>query len=211
MTSGRACRRRPAPCSTGTAIRPTFASRPTSSILQAFQRRRRTSPARESLRCLATRSRPITSRRRAPSPSILPPGKYLVEHCRAAGGVQQFRVAARQSRSHDARDVRQHSPAQPDGARRRGSVDHPRSERRQDEHLRRRPALSAGGHAARRDRRQGVRLGQLARLGGEGLGVARRQGDHRPDLRAHSPQQPRLHGSPAACNSRKERRRSPWA
>ncbi len=81
----------------------------------------------------------------------------------------------------------------------RRALDRARAQRRQDEHLRRRDALPAGRHAAGRHRRARVRLGQLARLGGQGPGAAGRQGDHRRELRAHPPQQPGVHGRAAAA------------
>ena len=55
-----------------------------------------------------------------------------------------------------------------------------------------------GGHAAGRARRQGVRLGLVARLGGEGHEPARRARGDRAVLRAHPPLQPRRDGRPAA-------------
>ena len=118
---------------------------------------------------------------------------------RRAGRVQQLRLAPRQSRSDDARHLRQHPAAQPDGARRRRPVDAACAKRREDEHLRRLDALSTRRHAARRRRRGRIRLRQLARLGSQGFGAARHQGDRRPELRAHPPQQPRLYGRAAAA------------
>ena len=62
---------------------------------------------------------------------------------------------------------------------------------------------AADGH-----RRQGVRVGFVARLGGEGHAAARRQGGARGELRAHPPQQPGQHGRAAAgVQGRAERRR----
>ena len=81
----------------------------------------------------------------------------------------------------------------------RRAVDPARSQWRQNEHLRRRDALPAGGHAAGRHRRARVWLGKLARLGGQGLGAAGHQGDHRRELRAHPPQQPGVHGRAAVA------------
>ena len=69
---------------------------------------------------------------------------------RAAGGLQFVRRASRQSRSDDARHVRQHPPAQSACAGHRRRRHRPRAERRADEHLRRRDALQAGRHAAGR-------------------------------------------------------------
>ena len=55
------------------------------------------------------------------------------------------------------------------------------------------------GTAARRHRRQGIRIRIVARLGGEGHAAARREGGDRRELRAHPPQQPREHGRAAAA------------
>ncbi len=59
-------------------------------------------------------------------------------------------------------------------------------------------ALPGGGRPARRDRRQGVRLRLVARLGREGTAAPRRQGRDRRKLRAHPPLEPRGDGDPAA-------------
>ena len=60
-----------------------------------------------------------------------------------------------------------------------------------------------GGHAAGRARRQGVRLGLVARLGGEGHQPARRARRDRAVVRAHPPLQPRRHGRAAAAVRRR--------
>ena len=49
------------------------------------------------------------------------------------------------------------------------------------------------------DRRQGIRIRIVARLGGEGDDAARREGGDRGELRAHPSQQPRQHGRAAAA------------
>ena len=54
-------------------------------------------------------------------------------------------------------------------------------------------------HAADHPCGQGVRHRQLARLGGEGHDVARREGGHRGELRAHPPLEPHRHGRAAAA------------
>ncbi len=64
-------------------------------------------------------------------------------------------------------------------------------------HLRRRDALQAGRHAARPGGRQGVRLGIVARLGGQGHDAAWRPRGHGRVLRAHPSVEPRRHGRPA--------------
>ena len=82
------------------------------------------------------------------------------------------------------------------GRRGRGDVDL----RRGDEVHRRRRA--AGGA-----RRQGVRLGLLARLGGEGHEAARRARGDRRELRAHPPLEPGRDGRAAAAVPRGTERR----
>ena len=64
-------------------------------------------------------------------------------------------------------------------------------------------ALPRGGHAADRDRGQGVRLRLVARLGGEGAEPARRAGGDRRELRAHPPLEPADDGHPAAAVPRR--------
>ena len=59
--------------------------------------------------------------------------------------------------------------------------------------------LPRGGDAARRDRRQGVRLGFIARLGREGAGTPRRPIRAGRELRADPPFEPRGHGDPPAA------------
>ena len=61
----------------------------------------------------------------------------------------------------------------------------------------------AAGHPARHLRRQGVRLGLVARLGGQGHQPARRQGGHHRELRAHPPLEPHRHGRRAAAVPRR--------
>ena len=56
-----------------------------------------------------------------------------------------------------------------------------------------------GRRAAHRPRGQGVRLGLVARLGGEGAAAARRARGDRRELRAHPPLEPGRHGRPAAA------------
>ena len=140
-------------------------------------------------------------------PADSPAGKYLISQRRHADRLQLVRRAPRQPRSHDARHVRQHPAAQPARARHRGRLDDAPAGERGDDDLRRVDALSGGGRAAAGHRRQGVRLGIVARLGGEGHAAARRQGRDRRELRADPPQQPRQHGRAAAVlQSRRERR-----
>ena len=87
---------------------------------------------------------------------------------REAGRLQLVRRPPRQSRSDDARDVRQHPSAEPDGARHRGRVDEIPADRRADDDLRRLGRLSAGACPAHGVRGQGVRIRVVTRLGCEG-------------------------------------------
>ena len=128
------------------------------------------------------------------------PGREVPDVARrAADGLQLVRRAPRQSRSDDARHVREHPPAQPARAGHRRRRHGARAERRADEHLRRRDALQAGRHAARHARRQGIRHRLVARLGREGHDAARREGRDRRELRAHPPLEPDRHGRAAAA------------
>ena len=141
-----------------------------------------------------------------------PAGRYLIEHGVEPQGFQLVWRTPRQSRSDDARHVRQRAAAQPAraGHRRRvttsiwdaqgGTSDAVRLRRCDPvhEHLRRGDAVSEARRAADRPRRQGIRLGLVARLGREGDDAARREGGHRGELRADSPQQSGEHGRAAA-------------
>ena len=67
--------------------------------------------------------------------------------------------------------------------------------------------LHSRGHPAHRHRRQGVRLGLLPRLGGQGHRAARRPGRAGRVVRAHPPLQPDRHGrAPAPVQGGRERR-----
>ena len=101
---------------------------------------------------LAGRALPARARRRAPR-------------------LQLLRVAARQPRGDDARHVRQRAPAQPARAGHRGRRDG--LGRRADDDLRRRDGRCRAGRPAVRAGGQGVRVGLLARLGGQGPEPAR--------------------------------------
>ena len=78
--------------------------------------------------------------------------------------------------------------------------------RRADVDLRRGDALRGRRRRAGRARRQGVRLGLLARLGGQGHQAARRARRDRRELRAHPPLEPRRHGRAAAAVPRRGER-----
>ena len=78
-----------------------------------------------------------------------------------------------------------------------GRLHRPPPRRRGDDDLRGQPRLRRGERAARRPGRQGVRVGFLARLGGEGIVPARCEGRYRGELRAHPPLEPDRHGRAA--------------
>ncbi len=136
-----------------------------------------------------------------------PGGQVSDRARRAAGRLQLLRRAPRQSRSDDARHVRERPPAEPARARHRGWLDHAPARRRRHDDLRRRHEVQGRGGAAGRAGGQGVRLRIVTRLGGERHAAARRPRRHRGELRAHSPQQPRQHGHSAAACSRTARTR----
>ena len=87
---------------------------------------------------------------------------------RPAQGFQFLRRAPRQSRSDDARHLRQHPPAQSARARHRRRLDDPSAERRKNVHLRRGHEVPRRERAARDHRRKRIRLRLLARLGRQG-------------------------------------------
>ena len=111
-----------------------------------------------------------------------PAGTLPDRERRAAARLQLVRVASRQPRGDDARHVRERPAAQPAGARNRGAMDDPPSGRRADDDLRCVHALHRRGRAADRDRRQGVWLRVVARLGRQGPAPARRARRDRAEL-----------------------------
>ena len=122
--TGATCRRRPVPSTTGTRPRPTSGSRRSS----------RTSARRgpigdiEGARVLVKVGDSITTDHISPAGSIKadsPAGQLPARARRRARGLQLLRRAARQPRGDDARHVREHPPAQRDGARHRGVVHDP--------------------------------------------------------------------------------------
>ena len=80
-----------------------------------------------------------------------------------------------------------------------GRLDRASARWRADVHLRRLRALSEGRRAADDPAGKGVRLGLLARLGGEGRAAAGRQSRAGGELRAHPSHQPGRHGRAAAA------------
>ena len=156
----------------------------------------------EGARCLVWLGDSVTTDHISPAGSIKPDspaGKYLVDH-----GVERkdFNSYGARRGNHEVMvrgtfaNVRLRNKLV---AGLGGHVDGARSVGRGDDDLRRVAALPRGGHAARRARRQGVRLGLVARLGGEGAEPARRQGGDRRVVRAHPPLEPADDGRAAAA------------
>ena len=126
-------------------------------------------------RALAVLGDSVTTDHISPAGAIKkdsPAGDVPARARRGAARVQLLRLAARQPRGDDARHLRQHPPAQPAGAGHRGRGHH--QGRRADQHLRRGDGVGGRGRAALRVGGQGVRLGFVARLGGQGAAPARR-------------------------------------
>ena len=175
----------------GARARPTCACRPTS---RTCPRRPRPSQDVPGARRAGAAGRQRHHRPHLPGgldQARRPGGRVPAGAGRGAEGLQLLRFAPRQPRGDGARHVRQHPPAQP--ARGAGSAPRaaspvtcrpgrPKGGRsgRADVDLRRGDALHAGRRPARRARRQGVRLGLLARLGGQGHEAARRARRDRP-------------------------------
>ena len=143
-------------------------------------------------RVLAILGDSVTTDHISPAGSIAsstPAGRYLVEH-----GVEprEFNSYGSRRGNHEVmvRHLREHPAAKPDRRGRRGRLHPALPRRRAAVDLRRVDALPGRRRAVGRDRRQGVRVGQLARLGGQGQRVAGRAGRDRPELRAHPPHQP---------------------
>ena len=91
-------------------------------------------------RVLAVLGSSVTTDHISPAGSIQPDGpagKYLIANGVKPVGLQLLRRAPRQSRSDDARHVREYSPAQSAGPRHRRRLDGASAERREDDHLRR--------------------------------------------------------------------------
>ncbi len=112
----------------------------------------------------------------------------------APEGLQPVRHATRQSRSHDARHVRQYPHQEPDGAWGRGRLHDPLSVASAHDHVRCSDALQIRARAARGLRRQGIRHRLVARLGGQGHGPARHSRGDRAVIRTHSSLESGRHG-----------------
>ena len=162
-------------------------------------------------RVLAVLGDSVTTDHISPAGSITvdsPAGKYLIAQWREAARIQFVRRAARQSRSDDARHVREHPAAQPACSRNRRRLDIASAERREDDASMMLPCdtsrkrvpliVLAGKEYGSGSSRDWAAKGTLL------LGRAR---GHRRKLRAHPPQQSGRHGRAAAANSCRARRR----
>ena len=198
------------PLRLGRRARPTCASRRTSRACRPSRRRSRTSRARACWPSSATASPPTTSRPPARSRRTGPPGAYLKEH-----GVEQrdFNSYGSRRGNHEVMmrgtfaNIRLRNQLAPGTE---GGVTAAKDGEEMsiyDAAM----ALRRGGHAARRPRRQGVRLGLVARLGGQGHEPARRAGGHRRVLRAHPPLEPRRAWACCRCSIPTASRPSRWA
>ena len=118
---------------------------------------------------------------------------------RGASRLQLVRVTPRQPRGHGARHVRERAPPQPARSRLRGNVDRSSAVGGGDDHLRGLRALPRRRRPARGARGEGVRVGIVARLGGEGPEAARSARRHRGELRAHPSLEPAHDGDPPAA------------
>ena len=166
-------------------------------------RRSRTSTARA---CSSMLGDSVTTDHISPAGAIRPDspaGKYLVEH-----GVERrdFNSYGARRGNHEVMvrgtfaNVRLRNQLV---AGQRGHLDGAPAGRRGDDDLRRSRALPRRRHAADRARGQGVRLGLVARLGGEGAEPARRARRDRRVVRAHPPLEPADDGHPAAAVPRR--------
>ena len=139
---------------------------------------------RASSRSSVTRSRPTTSRR----PVRSRPGRRRAVAGRARRRAARLQLLRGPPRNHEVMVRGTFRTSACGTARRaRGRLHPPPAVGRGGDDLRRRGALPGRGRAARRHRRPRVRLGQLPRLGCQGLGAPRRAGRDRRELRAHPP------------------------
>ena len=137
-------------------------------------------------------------------------GALSEQQRRGAQGLQPVRRAARQSRSDDAWNLRQHSPEKYAGARHRRRRHGAHPGQKADVDLRCGDAVPKGRHAADRHCRKRIRHRLVARLGGKGAALARHQSRDRRELRAHSPQQLDRHGHRAAGIQTRRKSQDPW-
>ena len=128
-----------------------------------------------------------------------PAGAYLKSKGVERGGLQQLWCPSGQSRGDDAGDLREHPHQEPDAPGQARRLHPSPPVRLGAEHLRRRDAVSGRRRSARRHRRNRVRHRVVAGLGRQGAAPAGGQGRHRGELRAHPPDQSRLHGRVAVA------------
>ena len=167
-------------------------------------------------RVLALLGDSITTDHISPAGSIpadSPAGRYLIAQGVQAGRLQFVWCAPRQSRSHDARHIRQHPSAQSACAGHRRRLDDAIKPGVGELMTIYDASIEVPGRwrAAARPCGQGVRFGLVARLGGKGHAAAgRARGDCR-ELRADSPQQSGEHGRAAAAVQDRGVGRRRWA
>ncbi len=141
-------------------------------------------------RVLAVLGDSVTTDHISPAGSIAvdsPAGKISDFPGREARGLQLLRLAARKSSGNDARHVCKYPAEECAGAGDGRLVDSARAVGREDDHLRRGHALQTGENAAGGDRRKGIRIGVVARLGGQGNAAAGRARGAGGEFRTHSP------------------------
>ena len=200
-SAGSRCRRPRATPSSGTPTRRTCASRRTSTACPASRRR---SSDIAGARVLAKLGDSVTTDHISPAGSIktdTPAGTYLAEH-----GVEQrdFNSYGSRRGNHEVMirgtfaNIRLRNQLAPgtEGGFTRDFADASGEVTTIYDAL---SGLRRGGHAAGDPRRQGVRLGLVARLGRQGHRAARRQGRDRRVVRADPPVQPDRHGRAAAA------------
>ena len=139
--------------------------------------------------------RPHLARGRHPQGQ--PRGPLADRERRRAARLQLVRLTARQPRGDDPRHLRERAAPQQAG-RARGRLHAPFPGRRGDDDLRGGDGLRRGGRPAGGAGGQGVRLGLVARLGGQGNRAAGRARGDRGELRAHPPLEPDRNGRVAA-------------
>ena len=156
-------------------------------------------------RCLVMVGDSVTTDHISPAGSIRPDspaGRYLIDQGVEHGRLQLVRLAARQPRGDGARHVRERpaaQPARPGRARAPSPCTCPTAS--ETSIYEAAAALPRRGRPAGRARRQGVRVGLLPGLGGEGPVTARRAGRDRRELRADPPLEPAHDGHRAARSS----------
>ena len=182
----------------GPGLRPTCANRPYFSLptISDSTSARSSSTARGSLRSSGTRSRPTTS----PPPATSRRQSRRASPRRARGParrVQHLRHPEGEPRSPPPRHVRERSAEEPAGGRQGRRVHDAPARRPGHDHLRGVPRLPDAEDPSAGPRREGLRAGKLARLGGEGSAPPWCPGGDRPELRADPPRQPRRDGRPS--------------